>query len=87
LAIIGTNLQEKYGASIFRLVPKSVRFYHEDGGRKILSKLWYQYANQHGVMHVTFTFVFAFDRNFKILILWNSGRDRSVTTANVSGTN
>jgi len=38
-------------------------------------------------MHVTFTFVFAFDRNFKILILWNSGRDSLVTTANVSSTN
>jgi hypothetical protein len=36
---------------------------------------------QEGVTHVTFTFVFPFDRNFKILILWNSGRDRLVTTA------
>jgi hypothetical protein len=38
-------------------------------------------------MHVTFSFVFAFDRNFKILILWNSRRDRLVITANVSSTN
>jgi hypothetical protein len=36
------------------------------------------------VMHVTFIFVFTFDRNFKIVILWNSGRDRLVTTANGS---
>ena len=39
------------------------------------------------VMHVTFTFVFAFDRNFEILIIWNPGRDRLVTTATVSSTN
>jgi len=34
------------------------------------------------VMHVIFVFVF--DRNFEILILWNSGRDCRVTTAIVS---
>ena len=38
-------------------------------------------------MHVTFTFVFVFDRNYKILMLWNSGRDCLVTTANVSSIN
>jgi len=37
-------------------------------------------------MHVTFTFVFAFGRNFEILYL-NLGRGRLVTTANVSSTN
>ena len=38
-------------------------------------------------MHVRFTFVFAFDRNFEILILRNPGTDRLVTTARVSWTN
>jgi len=38
-------------------------------------------------MHVTFTFVFAFDSNFEILILWNSGRDHLVTPTKVSITN
>ena len=37
-------------------------------------------------MHVTFTFIFAFDRNVEIQYL-NLGRDRLVTTANVSSTN
>jgi hypothetical protein len=36
-------------------------------------------------MHVIF--VFEFDRNFEILILWNSGRDCRVTTAIVSSSN
>jgi len=36
-------------------------------------------------MHVIF--VFEFDRNFEILILWNSGRDCRVTTATVSSSN
>jgi hypothetical protein len=36
-------------------------------------------------MHGIFAFVF--DRNLEILILWNSGRDRLVTTANVSSIN
>ena len=37
------------------------------------------------VMHVIFAF--EFDRNFEILILWNSGRDCRVTTAIVSSSN
>jgi hypothetical protein len=37
------------------------------------------------VMHVLFAFVF--DRNFEILILWNSGRGCRVTTAIVSNSN
>jgi hypothetical protein len=37
------------------------------------------------VMHVVFAF--EFDRNFEILILWNSGRGCRVTTAIVSSSN
>ena len=37
------------------------------------------------VMHVIFAF--AFDRNFEILLLWNSGRDCRVTTAIISSSN
>ena len=37
------------------------------------------------VMHVIFAF--EFDRNFEILILWNSGRDCRVTTTIVSSSN
>ena len=33
------------------------------------------------VLHIKFTYAFVLDRNFEILILVNSGRDRSVTTA------
>ena len=32
-------------------------------------------------------FAFVFDRNFEILILWNSGRDCRVTNAIVSSSN
>jgi len=32
-------------------------------------------------------FAFECDRNFEILILWNSGRDCRVTTATVSSSN
>jgi hypothetical protein len=37
------------------------------------------------VMHILCAYVF--DRNFEVLILWNSGRDCSVTTAIVSSSN
>ena len=39
------------------------------------------------VMHIKFTYVTVLDKNFEILILVKSGRDRSVTTAKVSSTN